>query len=256
LVARATLAPSTHNAQPWRWTVHPDYIELELDDGSMRRLAINDLDQREAVISCGAALLTFRVAAAQALFDVGVDVLPDPHRQELLACMTLASGAVDAEFATLDDVVPLRRTAWAAFEDRLLPEGLVERLMLEAAREGAELVPVGAAHRTALADLFAPAVEDREFVRQAPFVAVLATSWDTRSEWIAAGQALARVLLTAADHGVSAGLLNAPCQVESDRAQLEALLAGTRYPHLVLRFGYPVSRAPATARRPVDEVMT
>src|SRR5512144_808713 len=115
LVARATLAPSPRNAQPWRWAVHPDHAELELDPSVVERLALNDPEQRELVISCGAALLTFRVAAAQALFDARVDVLPDPHRPALLASVTVVPGAVDAAFATLDDVVALRRTAWSAF---------------------------------------------------------------------------------------------------------------------------------------------
>jgi nitroreductase len=308
LVARATLAPSTHNAQPWRWTVHPDHVDLELDDDVARRLGVTDPDHRELVISCGAALLTLRVAAAQALFDAWVEVAPDPHRHDLLACVTIVPGTVDAAFATLDDVVPLRRTAWSAFDERRsMPAGLGPRLASEAHVEGACLNEIEPGHRDDLADLLRHADHDRyldprrraelagwitsrwadegrpvaaaavgparaavrhldlgdriaahdgELLRQAPYIAVLSTPGDDRKAWIAAGQALQRVLLVAAEHGVSGGFLNAPCQIEADRGRLRALLPGGGYPQMVLRLGYPISRPPGTARRPVDEVVT
>jgi nitroreductase len=259
LAARATLAPSPRNAQPWRWSVRPDRLELELDVGVAEQVALSDPEGRELVMSCGAALFTLRVAAAEALFEALVDVLPDPHRPDLLANVTLVPGTVDAEFATLDDVVPLRRTAWSAFDDRPLPAGLAGRLVAEAAVEGADLVPIGPGDRQALADLIEHADRDRfdgALVRQAPFVAVLATRKDSRADWIAAGQALQRVLLVAAEHGVSGGFLNAPCQVSVDRERLRALLPGQEHPQLVLRLGYPVTRAQATARRPVADVVT
>lgn len=308
LVARATLAPSPHNAQPWRWTVHPDRIELELDADVAERLGVHDPMRRELVISCGAALLTLRVAAAQALFDVSVELSPDRHRPDLLARLTVLPGTVDAAFATLDDVVPLRRTAWSAFDDRPLPPGLAGRLVAEAQVEGACLTEIEPARRDDLADLLDHADRDRyddpqrraelagwitsrwvdegwpgaaaaaaparavfrhladlgdrvaahdgELLRQAPFLAVLATVGDDRRDWIAAGQALQRVLLVAAEHGICGGFLNAPCQNEVDRNRLRELLPTAAHPQLVLRLGHPLNRPPGTARRPVDEVVT
>lgn len=307
LVARATLAPSTLNAQPWRWTVHPDHVELELDTAVAERLGAGDPQRRELVISCGAALLTFRVAAAQALFDAQVEVMPDPHRPDLLACVTVVPGTVDAAFATLDDVVPLRRTAWNAFERRSLPPGLADRLAAEAQVEGAHLTEITREQRDELADLLVHAdrdryddparraelagwvtsrwadqgwpgatavgtpakaavrhldlgervaAHDRDLLRRAPLLAVLSTAGDRRADWIAAGQALQRLLLVAAEQGVSGGFLNAPCQLEADRLRLRALLPRPEYPQLVLRLGYPLARLPGAARRPVDDVVT
>jgi nitroreductase len=274
LIARATLAPSPHNVQPWRWTLHADHAELELDSAAAELLAQGDPDARELVMSCGAALLTLRVAAAEALFDARVDLLPDPHRSTLLADVTLVGGAVDAAFSTLDAVVPLRRTAWGAFDDRPLPAGLAQRLRVEAMAEAVQLVEVGRADRGPLSDLLQEADLERfradhrtvpadrltaareaEMLVEAPYVAVLGTDGDGVADWLAAGQGLQRVLLVAAADGVLGGFLNAPCQVEAERARLRALLPAMRWPQIVLRLGYPVERPAASARRPVDEVV-
>ncbi|MDQ1287559.1 MAG: hypothetical protein QG622_1124 [Actinomycetota bacterium] len=153
LVARATSAPSPHNAQPWHWTIHPDRVELALDSSVAERLDVNDPDRRELVISCGAALLTFRVAAAQALFETRPEILPDPGRPDLLAVVAVVPGAVDSAFATLHDVVARRRTVWGAFDPTPLPPGLADRLGVEALVEGARLVAVGPGERDSLAEL-------------------------------------------------------------------------------------------------------
>jgi len=308
LVARATLAPSPRNAQPWRWTVHPDHVELELDREVAQRLAANDPAGRELTMSCGAALLTLRVAAAEALLDAHVDVLPDPHRPELLAAVTTDPGAIDAAFADLDAVVPLRHTAWSAFDGRPLPDGLAARLAIEAQVEGARLVEVPAGEREALADLVRRADTERyedpqrraevaEWISSrwadeghvvptvavvparaaavrhlglgdriaeheagllggAPYVGVLATEGDGPADWLAAGQALQRLLLVAAAEEVLGGFLSAPCQVDGVRAALRDLLPGRPWPQLVLRLGHARSRPLGTARRPVADVVS
>jgi nitroreductase len=307
LIARATLAPSTRNAQPWRWTVHADRVDLELDEAVAHRLEANDPLGRELVISCGAALLTLRVAAAEALFDARVEVLPDPSRPALLAAVTMEPGAIDATFSELDAVVPLRHTAWSGFDDRPLPAGLADRLSAEAQVEGARLHEIADGDRQALAELVghadrarhedperraelaewigsrwaeagrivpaAAVVPTRTVVRHldlgdriahhdavllddAPYVGVLATPGDDPADWLAAGQALQRVLLVAAADQVLGGFLNSPCQVDEDRGRLRDLLPGRPCPQVVLRLGYPLSRPTGTPRRPVDDVVT
>ncbi|WP_205208599.1 hypothetical protein [Arenimonas caeni] len=64
LIARAVLAPSSHNTQPWLFRPGEGHVELLAD--RTRALPVNDPDDRELVISCGAALLTLRAAAAGA----------------------------------------------------------------------------------------------------------------------------------------------------------------------------------------------
>ena len=96
--------------------------------------------------------------------------------------------------------------------------------------------------------------KDAHLVREAPLVALLATAGDARADWLAAGQALQRLLLTAATLGVSAGFLNQPLQCASLRPRVSALLERPGHAQLVLRFGRAHPGLPS-ARRPLAEVL-
>ena len=96
---------------------------------------------------------------------------------------------------------------------------------------------------------------DRSYVLGSPLLAVLRTPSDRPADWLAAGQALQRVMLTVAVDGVQVGLLNQPCQVPELRSGLRYLVEGAGYPQAVLRMGYPVSRPRATPRRPLHDVL-
>ncbi|HET9657463.1 MAG TPA: hypothetical protein VFP72_19080 [Kineosporiaceae bacterium] len=145
LVSRAGLAPSTHNTQPWSWSAlacadDPGLAGgVELNQVRERGLLLGDPGGRELVISCGAALLTLRVAAAEHLVDTVVEVLPDPARPDLLARVLFVEGAVDAAFSGLDAAVPVRHTWRRDFTARKPSPALLSRLVAEAAAEGARL---------------------------------------------------------------------------------------------------------------------
>lgn len=62
LLRYAILAPSGHNTQPWTFRIAADGIEVMADYS--RRLPIVDKDDRELLMSVGAAIANFRVAAA------------------------------------------------------------------------------------------------------------------------------------------------------------------------------------------------
>lgn len=64
MLEAAVRAPSSHNTQPWLFAVRPDGIALYAD--RTRALPVNDPHDRELTVSCGAALLQLRVAAAAA----------------------------------------------------------------------------------------------------------------------------------------------------------------------------------------------
>lgn len=99
------------------------------------------------------------------------------------------------------------------------------------------------------------AAHDRELALGSPLLAVLGTAGDEPSDWLAAGQALARLLLVARDAGVQASFLNQAIEVEPLRAEVHRLLRWPGAPQLVLRFGFGREVRP-TPRRPVADVLT
>lgn len=100
----------------------------------------------------------------------------------------------------------------------------------------------------------AQAARDCALALDAPLLAVLGTSGDGPRDWLAAGQALQRMLLLAAAHGMSASFLNQPVQLPALRARLRTLIGGTGFPQVVLRMGYGPQAGP-TPRRAVRDVL-
>lgn len=89
-----------------------------------------------------------------------------------------------------------------------------------------------------------------------PLFVGIATGRDDREAWLASGQALERMLLVAADAGLTASYLNQPIEVDTLRERLGALLgvAPGSHAQLLLRVG----RGPAvdaTPRRPLADVV-
>ena len=121
---------------------------------------------------------------------------------------------------------------------------------------GASLGPRSPESTTPVRD-FAPGHEPGAFryawFEEHPQLAVLSTHSGHRADWLRAGQALQRVLLTATARGISASPLTQP--LETGEAWLvRDHRSGTEQPQMVLRLGYglPVHPSP---RRPVDEVL-
>ncbi|GAB3159704.1 Acg family FMN-binding oxidoreductase [Microbispora hainanensis] len=82
-----------------------------------------------------------------------------------------------------------------------------------------------------------------------PQLAVLTTAGDSPAFWLRAGQALQRVLLTAAAYGVSASFLNQPLDLRDMRRRSDPRHR-CGHPQMIVRLGYgPV--VPRAPRRPV-----
>ena len=143
VIEAATLAPSVHNTQPWRFAVRDDGFDLLADPD--RRLPVLDPSGRLMHLSCGAALVTARVAARALGLSASVELRPDPDWPDLLARVTLAGGAPadDAELS-LALAVLHRHTVRSAFAPEPLPSGLLARLQRVAEQEGASLHVVSA----------------------------------------------------------------------------------------------------------------
>src|SRR5712691_353527 len=85
-------------------------------------------------------------------------------------------------------------------------------------------------------------------------VAILTTTADRPEEWVAAGQALQRMLLFATDCGLAVALHSQPLEIPQLREFIRMQFCDGAYPQLVVRFGV-TNRAAISVRRPVDEVL-
>jgi hypothetical protein len=150
----AVRAPSSHNSQPWIFALQPGVIEVHAD--RTRALAVNDPDDRELTISCGAALFNLRVAAWHAGATPAIELLPDTADPDLLATVHLHGGG-----SLLDDnerlyhAIERRHTHRDGFVDRALPSGLTEELRARAHSEGVWLELLDDDRRRRVAELIA-----------------------------------------------------------------------------------------------------
>ena len=99
------------------------------------------------------------------------------------------------------------------------------------------------------------AAAHRALASGSPLIVCIATGADDAPAWLAAGQALERVLLAGVGEGLTASYLNQPIEVEALRERLRATLKIDGAPQLLLRMGRGprVGHAP---RRPFDDVVS
>jgi nitroreductase len=87
-----------------------------------------------------------------------------------------------------------------------------------------------------------------------PQLAVLATARDDPADWLRAGQALQRVLLAAAVHGLAASFLYQPIELHDMRPSGPGWWPWAESPQIILRLGYGPSGA-GSPRRRVDDII-
>jgi nitroreductase len=98
------------------------------------------------------------------------------------------------------------------------------------------------------------AAKDRQLAEGSPVLAVLGTEGDAPSDWLAAGQVLARILLRARAEGIWASFLNQPIEVSELRPRVRETVGEAGFPQLLLRMGYGQEVRP-TPRRAIEEVL-
>jgi hypothetical protein len=90
--------------------------------------------------------------------------------------------------------------------------------------------------------------------RAAGVVALLTTADDRPADWVNAGHALQRILLTAGACGVAVALHSQPTELPLLRKFIKTRLSDGAYPHLVLRIG-TVTQTAVSVRRHPDDVL-
>lgn len=86
-------------------------------------------------------------------------------------------------------------------------------------------------------------------------VCLLTTSANEPADWVAAGQALQRVLLRAATFGVAAALHSQPLEVPQLRDFIRVQLAARAHPQMIIRLGVASQAVAISIRRPLDDVL-
>jgi hypothetical protein len=176
LLRYAILAPSGHNTQPWLFMITGDGIELYADRS--RALPVVDPDDRELIISCGAALATLQIAIRHFGHPAALELTPDPSNSDLLARITVGGRGTamrdpgDDECADdeLFAAITQRRSNRQPFHDRDIPAGLAERLVADAVAQGVWLRLLHGEDRVAVAELVAQGdrtqMADKRFRRE------------------------------------------------------------------------------------------
>jgi len=88
--------------------------------------------------------------------------------------------------------------------------------------------------------------------RAAGVAGLLTTTADRPADWVNAGQALQRILLTASTAGAAVALHSQPLELPWLREFIRTQLSDDAYPHLVLRFGLVTQVAVSVRRDPED----
>lgn len=98
------------------------------------------------------------------------------------------------------------------------------------------------------------AAKDRDIAAYSPGLVVLGTDADGPAGWMAAGQALDRVLLCARAGEVWASYLDQPIEVPALRPKVTEVIGRAGHAQIILRLGYGPNLNP-TPRRTVEEVL-
>jgi hypothetical protein len=177
LLRYAILAPSGHNTQPWLFKIVGNNV-IEVYADRSRALPLVDPDDRELIISCGAALYNLCLAANYFGIEDEVRLLPDknnnPGLQARISLKYDDKGTIKKQAerdAPLFEAITKRRSNRSSFEKRTLPDDLLVSLKDSASGNGAWLDMIyDEEKKNALADLISQGdriqLSDKRFRRE------------------------------------------------------------------------------------------
>lgn len=199
---------------------------------------------------------------------------PLPLSADLLAALTTGAERYGATLCLIAD-----QGARAALGAAVETAERAQRLSSEHVQELARwVIPPGSARWDGVPPTSYPASEERTFphfpgrdfahgrgwglprlspgpvARAAGVVCLLATTGDRPADWVNAGQALQRVLLTGAACGVAAALHSQPLELPWLREVIRTRFSNGAYPQMVLRLG-TVIQTSVSVRRPPASVL-
>lgn len=179
LLKYAILAPSSHNTQPWIFKLVRDNI-VELYADRTRALPVVDPEDRELIISCGAALNHLEIALKHFGYNYKTEIFlkTGDYDKDLLARVTLEGGgrsqyhaAIHKEEDPLFDAITKRRTNRSKFEDRRPPGYILNELKTGTSQQNSIWLEIAdGEQKKRLADLIAEGdriqMSDKRFRRE------------------------------------------------------------------------------------------
>ena len=176
----------------------------------------------------GAALRVVDGEGGRAVLAAAVETAEHALQSDGIYARELAAWAPPPGSARRDGVPP---TAYPARPERIIPR-FPGRDFARGRRWGTALAGPPAAPRSA------------------GMVGLLTTPGDRRADWVNAGQALQRALLTCAMCGVAAALHSQPLERAALREFIRTQLCDGAYPQLLLRLGTAIQTAVSVRRHP------
>jgi hypothetical protein len=136
LLNYALFAPSQYNTQPWLFSLQNESVELYAD--STRRLPVVDPDDRELLLSCGAACLNLRLAMRQFGSRPTLEYFfSGKQKPTLLARFRLGAKSTPTnEENRLFSAILRRHTNRSLFETRTVSQTMLNRMQALAGLEG------------------------------------------------------------------------------------------------------------------------
>jgi nitroreductase len=133
-LALAMRAPSVHNTQPWLWRVGDKTVHLYAD--TSRHLPYTDPDQRDLIVSCGAALHHLRIAARACGWETVIHRLPNPADRDHLAAVEFHAEPPTAEAERMARAIDQRRTDRRRYTSWEVPDAHVAAISAAGAAHG------------------------------------------------------------------------------------------------------------------------
>jgi nitroreductase len=127
VIRAAGRAPSIHNTQPWRWSLHGQQLDVRGDRS--RQLHVADHDGHSLLVSCGAAVELTHIALRAFGWSTTADLLPDPADPDLFARFSLLQRSrPDSDAEVRLDAALRRRSDRRVFGVQPVSAAEIERL--------------------------------------------------------------------------------------------------------------------------------
>ncbi len=134
LVRLATLAPSGHNTQPWKFAVTPDEIRIYPD--LTRRVPAVDPDSRELWISLGGALENLLIAAEHTGYQTDVSYAIDTVGQDHISVSLQKTGVKPIGQSLFFNAIPLRQCTRNEYDGKSITPVDLKKLVTAATGMG------------------------------------------------------------------------------------------------------------------------